>query len=58
MNKDSMTNRLILGLLLTLAVFAVSIILGNVLKLETGFIPSSFVMTIIRRSSQTYTTIL
>lgn len=43
MNKDSMTNRLIFGLLLTLAVFAVSIILGNVLKLETGFIPSSFV---------------
>lgn len=43
MNKDSMANRLIFGLLLTLTVFAVSIILGNVLKLETGFIPSSFV---------------
>lgn len=42
MNKDSITNRLIWGLLLALAVFAVSVILGNILKLETSFILSSF----------------
>lgn len=43
MEKVSLSKRLLLGLSLTIVVFAASILLGQALKFETGIIPTSFV---------------
>lgn len=43
MQKDTLSKRLLIGLSLTIAIFAASILLSQALKFETDIIPTSFV---------------
>lgn len=43
MEKDTLPKRLLIGLSLTIVIFAASILLGQALKFETGLIPTLFV---------------
>ena len=43
MEKDTLPKRLLIGLSLTIVIFAASILLGQALRFETDIIPTSFV---------------